>query len=328
MFKDRYDERQFTHGPDWIKARYGKNIKPFRANLENQIEGWAAAAVAVAAVGASAYSAYSQSSAQQAQAAALSKQPGVVAYTPVDPSASFSNYETYRNSVLPQAQQDAVASNTFNNQAYQTQLSNTSPSLMSGIAQQGNVANNLLNGVIPQDVQDNVTRSSAYQALSGGFSGSGASNALTARDLGLTSLQLEQQGSTMLGQNAALTGTVNPFNQTGDSNIMNSSQYLARDDSNTAYANAVLNRNKQIQYQNSIYATQANNINPLANAAVSGVGSLASMYFGGGGNALNGMMNGGGSNLYGASQQTAASGYYNPYLDPSMYNNAGSYIGG
>lgn len=58
----------------------------------------------------------------------------------------------------------------------------------------------LLHGEIPQDVQDAVQRSSAYQSLSGGYAGSPMSKALTARDLGLTSLNLMSQGANLAGQ--------------------------------------------------------------------------------------------------------------------------------
>jgi len=63
-------------------------------------------------------------------------------------------------------------------------------------------AHSLLSGEIPQDVQDAVQRSSAFQALSGGFAGSPMSRALTARDLGRTSLDLIGQGAQLAGQGA------------------------------------------------------------------------------------------------------------------------------
>ncbi len=59
-----------------------------------------------------------------------------------------------------------------------------------------------LHGEIPQDVQDQIQRSSAYQALSGGYAGSPMARALTARDLGLTSLDLQSRGAQMAGQGA------------------------------------------------------------------------------------------------------------------------------
>lgn len=58
----------------------------------------------------------------------------------------------------------------------------------------------LLKGEIPQDVQDQIQRSSAYQSLSGGYAGSQMSHNLTARDLGLTSLDLMGRGASLAGQ--------------------------------------------------------------------------------------------------------------------------------
>ena len=58
----------------------------------------------------------------------------------------------------------------------------------------------LLKGEIPQDVIDQIKRSDAYSALSGGYAGSEMGHNLTARDLGLTSLDLMGRGSTMAGQ--------------------------------------------------------------------------------------------------------------------------------
>lgn len=62
------------------------------------------------------------------------------------------------------------------------------------------VGNQLLTGELPQDVKDQIQRNSAYQSLAGGYAGSGMSKALTARDLGLTSLDLMKQGASMIGQ--------------------------------------------------------------------------------------------------------------------------------
>lgn len=76
-----------------------------------------------------------------------------------------------------------------------------------------------LGGELPQDVKDQVLRSGAYKSLMGGFSGSGMSKALTARDLGLTSLDLMRQGADFIGQGGnsaqrwaqmAMGGTLDP----------------------------------------------------------------------------------------------------------------------
>ena len=59
----------------------------------------------------------------------------------------------------------------------------------------GNI-NSLLRGEIPGDVGQAIKQSGAARSLSGGFGGSGMANNLVARDLGLTSLALTQQGLT------------------------------------------------------------------------------------------------------------------------------------
>lgn len=58
----------------------------------------------------------------------------------------------------------------------------------------------LLKGEIPQDIQDMVRRTDAYGSMMGGFAGSGMARNLTARDFGLTSLSLMQQGANLAAQ--------------------------------------------------------------------------------------------------------------------------------
>jgi hypothetical protein len=60
-------------------------------------------------------------------------------------------------------------------------------------------------GEIPEDVRQQVYRSGAFQSLGAGTAGSPMSSALTARDLGLTSLDLMKQGAGLAeaGGNAA-----------------------------------------------------------------------------------------------------------------------------
>jgi hypothetical protein len=71
-----------------------------------------------------------------------------------------------------------------------------------------------LRGELPSDVSSQVMRSAAGRALAGGYAGAGAGRALTARDLGLTSLQLQNQGlaqaQNFIQQQRAF-GMVQPF---------------------------------------------------------------------------------------------------------------------
>lgn len=57
----------------------------------------------------------------------------------------------------------------------------------------GNIQSEL-KGELPSDVQSLVENRAAARAVGGGYGGSGVHSALEARDLGLTSLQLTQQG--------------------------------------------------------------------------------------------------------------------------------------
>lgn len=58
----------------------------------------------------------------------------------------------------------------------------------------------LIQGEIPPDVAQSVMRSAAFQSLGSGTLGGPMGSALTARDLGLTSLDLMNQGANLLGQ--------------------------------------------------------------------------------------------------------------------------------
>lgn len=95
---------------------------------------------------------------------------------------------------LPGAEALVAKTNLFNIDQINKMLSQSIPGY-GDIT--GNVSKNiasLTGGQIPQDVQDAVTRGAAGRALSGGYGGSQAGNNLVARDLGLTSLNLTQQG--------------------------------------------------------------------------------------------------------------------------------------
>lgn len=85
----------------------------------------------------------------------------------------------------------ATQTNEFNQEALTALINKSFPGAKDKIEQ--NITSQL-KGELPQDVVNQIRRSSAQRAVAGGFSGSGFSNNLTARDLGLTSLQLTQQG--------------------------------------------------------------------------------------------------------------------------------------
>lgn len=79
-------------------------------------------------------------------------------------------------------------------------------------------ASALMSGRISSDVQANLARTSAMRALQGGFAGGQMQRNMEARDLGLTSLDLQQRGTALydaqrrLNYDTRVAGTqVNPF---------------------------------------------------------------------------------------------------------------------
>ena len=77
----------------------------------------------------------------------------------------------------------------------ETQLRRAIPGYDQLIAQAGKNIGASLRGEVSQDVQSQLQRSAAGRALGGGFGGgSGMGRALSARDLGLTSMQIQNQG--------------------------------------------------------------------------------------------------------------------------------------
>lgn len=104
----------------------------------------------------------------------------------------------------PQAEAIASQQNTFNQAELDRQLEQEIPGYRGGQEQRTKNALAELRGEIPLDVSQQVQRNTAAQAASGGYMGSPAARALTARDLGQTSLDLTNLG----GRNfASIIGT-------------------------------------------------------------------------------------------------------------------------
>lgn len=100
---------------------------------------------------------------------------------------------------------NAPAINTANMQQLQGLLNTALPGYQSGVNQMQRNNMSLLRGNVPTDVQQEVQRFGAQSAITSGIGGGGGAGAagapfqltnktITARDLGLTSLSLQQQG--------------------------------------------------------------------------------------------------------------------------------------
>jgi len=84
--------------------------------------------------------------------------------------------------------------NTFSRNEFAKGREQLNPGFSALREKQLGVINSELSGNLPEDVADSLQRGSAARALGGGYGGSEMARNLTARDLGLASLQLTQQG--------------------------------------------------------------------------------------------------------------------------------------
>jgi hypothetical protein len=112
-------------------------------------------------------------------------------------------------------QQVAPGINQFNQQQLTNMLNQTIPGWQGMYSQMGTNVTSELGGNIPQDVQNQIQRFGAQQQLTSGIGGAGGvgpagagalmtGKTITARDLGLTSLSLMNQGQTGFGNMLAL----------------------------------------------------------------------------------------------------------------------------
>lgn len=100
--------------------------------------------------------------------------------------------------VLPQAEQLAKGVTSFNQSQLTDMLNQIMPGWSGNVATASKNISDELSGKLPTDVIQQIQSSDAAQALTGGFGGTGLAGNLTARDLGITSLNLMQQGQSSL----------------------------------------------------------------------------------------------------------------------------------
>lgn len=97
---------------------------------------------------------------------------------------------------LPGATKLAGGINTANQGILSGMFESLAPSWLKTLSNIGKNNEAATRGEVPKDVEDALARSSAGKALTGGYSGSGMGANLSARDLGLTSLDLTRRGQT------------------------------------------------------------------------------------------------------------------------------------
>jgi hypothetical protein len=128
--------------------------------------------------------------------------PEVAPYMPTDLTAEQIAAIMANISAFPDISQLGDLYQTYMTQAFNEAIPGFSDILASGgrvtkemLAQ----AEPLLQGQIPEDVKAQVLRSAAYKSLESGTAGSPMAGALTARDLGRTSLDMIMQGEQLAG---------------------------------------------------------------------------------------------------------------------------------
>ena len=114
-----------------------------------------------------------------------------IANTPgLDLNNIYSDSLGAMSSAQPKAESIAAENNTFNNDQLQKMLEKSIPGYGQMQGTRTANANALLRGEIPEDVRSQINRTTAARALGGGYAGTQAGRNLTARDLGMTSLNL------------------------------------------------------------------------------------------------------------------------------------------
>jgi len=124
----------------------------------------------------------------------LKKKVSVPDFKPIDPNAVESQGISDFTNQLPAASAAATQLNAVNQAAMNKQIEGLIPGF-SNIASK--VASNIsseVSGQLPSDVIAQIMRASSEKAVAGGFAGSESARNLTARDIGLNSLQLTDAG--------------------------------------------------------------------------------------------------------------------------------------
>lgn len=124
----------------------------------------------------------------------IAGKPSIPAWKTIDLGEQQTKAIAENTAALPALENLTTQTNTFNMQQLQSMLKSIIPgydSITQGVSKD---ISSMVSGEIPTDVGNAVQNSAAARALTGGFGGSGLSGNLTARDLGLTSLDIMGKG--------------------------------------------------------------------------------------------------------------------------------------
>lgn len=142
--------------------------------------------------------------------------------------------------------------NGKNNAGFRQQLETADPALMRNAMQEGQNVEAMLRGEVPEDVQQQLARHAGLQSVLGGFSDGPMAAGLTARDLGLTSLDMMGKGSGFLKDEAAFAHFLTPYNTQPMDMFTSAQDLLQRDDMVTQYNNKLANQQKALDFASNI----------------------------------------------------------------------------
>jgi hypothetical protein len=198
--------------------------------------------------------------------------PKVPAFKPIDFEAEQKQAIQQNIAALQPATELAQKTTAAEQSQLESQLRRAIPGYDQLVSQAGANIGAALRGEISPEVSAQVQRSTAGRALSGGFgAGSGFGRALTARDLGLTGMQIQNQGLAQAQnfiQQQRTFGMVQPFSVS--SMFITPSQRI----------NALSQQNQQ-QYNRDLQAAQVAAMPDPTMAAIGGAISSAGGFAGG-----------------------------------------------
>jgi len=122
------------------------------------------------------------------------KKPEVAQFKPIDLDAEQKAAIAGNTKNFDASAELTTRTNTYNQSELRRMLRVAIPGYDAIVGKQGELVSSMLAGELPKDVVGQIQRNSAERAGAGGYGGSGMGRNLEARDLGLTSLQLTQQG--------------------------------------------------------------------------------------------------------------------------------------
>lgn len=244
-------------------------------------------------------------------------------------------------SALPQATDLAGRVNTFNQAEIQRMLELALPGYSKMRDRGSDIVNDFMKGVIPGDVSNAVMRNAAARSLYGGFGGSGMSRNLTARDLGLTSLDLMTRGLDSAQRWISLARTLAPTMDV-TSMFLTPQQQIAFSTSERDKKLSYQNMKQQFEYAVDPMRAVENDVAQIGDM----VGTALMAYMGGGltgigggmaggaGGGMGGLMGGAGGgggfmgglggmfNMFGGGGFGAAMQMFNGFLGTPGYNPA------